>query len=242
MRRERGCAGLSRGAGVEWDVTGISQCLSRNENDFLCHMLSFLTLSLCAFSLVHLLGIITRCVFHLSLSSWILLAALLYKNLNKFGFFFLKSVRTVGGSVCVPCGTQCRDSQAALGHTGAVAWPGSAQDSWNESPGLSLQSSPWPKFNPLHFCNPAVSCSAGVCRLEAKPGWVSQFYCAAPVSLMGSGWAPAHPTPLEMDCLYHKQMAFCIPGVFSKGDGGFLLREWIKLLKLATLLRYRMSF
>lgn len=88
MRRERGCAGLSRGAGVEWDVTGISQCLSRNENDFLCHMLSFLTLSLCAFSLVHLLGIIPRCVFHLSLSSWILLAALLYKNLNKFGVFF----------------------------------------------------------------------------------------------------------------------------------------------------------
>lgn len=171
MRRKRGCAGLSSGAGVEWDVTGISKCLSRYEKDLLCHVLSFLTLSLCAFSTS----------WELSHGMYSPLASapgfyslpLLCKNWNKWVFFFPEKCKNSRRKcVCVPCGMWCRDSQAALGNTGAVAWPGSAQDSWNESPGLSLQSSPWPKFNPLHFCNPVVSCSCWCLQAGGKT-WLS---------------------------------------------------------------------
>lgn len=33
-----------------------------------------------------------------------------------------------------------------------------------------LQSSLWPEFNPLHFCNPVASCYAVGFGLKAKPG------------------------------------------------------------------------
>lgn len=143
-----------------------------------------------------------------------------------FFFFFLKSVRTVGGSVCVcPVGRGAGIPKLPLEIQ--VLWPDqdllrtagmNPQDyRCNQVPGQNLIRC---TFATLLFPVPA-----GVCRLEAKPGWVSQLYCAAPVSQMGTGWAPAHPTPVQMDCLYHKQMAFCIPGVFSKRGGGFLLCE-----------------
>lgn len=138
-----------------------------------------LTLSLQAFSLPHL-------VYSLSFSHSLLRDFTHHVCLLKHTFFFfLKSVRTVGGSFCPLCNTVsgfpswhwksrwcdcprcecwCRTTDQDLIMTAAVNPHGYH---CNQILGQNLI--------PCTFCNPVASCYAVVFRLKAKPGRVLEL-------------------------------------------------------------------
>lgn len=164
----------------------LSVSLSRYKKDFSALWCDFflLTLSLCAFSLPHL-----SCIFsHSPVACYGLPSAQGFYSLCLFAktcFFFLKSVRTVGGSLCALCNTVsgfpswhwkyrwcdcpccecwCRRTDRDLIMTAAMNPHGYR---CNQVSGQNLI--------PCTFCNPVASCYAVVFRLKAKPGRVLEL-------------------------------------------------------------------